>query len=90
MEQCSDYREFTKKETQMLLYLKEKIKQCGGDDMMFFQTAYLWVFDYINECITDVAQYRLHGVVPKYVQQYVKHLQKEETCTQKSVNQTGV
>lgn len=90
MEPCSDDREFTEKETTMLLYLKEKIKQCGGDDLQFFQSAYIFIFDKFYECVADIAQYRLHGVIPRYVQDYIKHLQREETCKQKSDNQTGV
>lgn len=90
MEPCSDDREFTEKETTMLLYLKEKIKQCGGDELMFFQTAYLYWFDKYNECVADVAQYRLYAVIPPYVYNYVKHLQRAESCNQKSDNQTGV
>lgn len=88
--QCSDYREFTEKETAMLLYLKEKIKQCGGDDLQFFQCSYIWKFDKFYECVADIAQYRLHGVIPRYVQEYIKHLQQEETCSSKDGNQTGV
>ncbi len=79
MEPCSDMKEFTSKETAMLLYLKEAIKRSGGDDLLFFQTAYLWMFDYIHECVADVAQYRLHGIIPPYVCQYVKHLQNAGT-----------
>lgn len=75
MEQCSDYRDFTPKETNMLLYLKEAIRRSGGDDLLFFQTSYLWKFDYIHECVSDVMQYRLHCVIPPYVRDYVKHLQ---------------
>ncbi len=86
----SEYRDFSTKETAMLLYLKEKIKQSGGDDLQFFQSSYIWRFDKFYECVTDIAQYRLHGVIPRYVQDYIRNLQQEETCRSKDDSQTGV
>jgi hypothetical protein len=77
--ETAELAEFSAKETTMLLYLKEAIKRCGNDDLQFFQTSYTWMFDRVFECTTDVLQYRLHGVVPKYVQEYVKHLQQQPT-----------
>lgn len=74
MEQCSDIKTFTPKETEMLLYLKEMIRRSGGDDLQFFQSAYIFVFDKFYECVSDVVQYRLHGIVPKYVQTYLEHI----------------
>lgn len=62
----------------MYLYLKEAITRCGNDDLLFFQTAYMFIFNKQHDCVADVCQYRLYAVVPTYVCSYVKHLQEHE------------
>ena len=65
---------------EMLLYLKETIRQCGNDDMMFFQTAYYWCYQKHHDCVTDICQYKLHAVVPRYVRDYLKSLQDKQNA----------
>lgn len=59
----------------MYLYLREKIHSLGDDEQTFFRTAYMWRFGKDADVSSDVAQYRLHAVIPKYVEAYVQHLQ---------------
>lgn len=59
----------------MLLYLKAKIAELGTDEHQFFRTAYMWRFGKVLFSDTDALQYRLHAVVPKYVEDYIHHLQ---------------
>jgi hypothetical protein len=59
----------------MLLYLKHAISLSGNDEHSFFRSAYYWRFKKILYTDSDALQYRLHAVVPKYVEEYVIHLQ---------------
>lgn len=59
----------------MLLFLKYAIKATGDNDLLFFETAYYWRFQKRQEVFNDLVQYRLHAIVPKYVEEYVRHLQ---------------
>lgn len=59
----------------MLLYLKHAIQQSGNDEHSFFRSAYYWKFQKVLTSDTDALQYRLHAVMPKYVEEYVVHLQ---------------
>ena len=66
---------FTDEEKEMLLYLGHAITRCGGTELEFFQTSYYWKFSKHYDCVVDVAQYRLHAIIPKYVEDYIHHLQ---------------
>lgn len=59
----------------MYLYLREKIRSLGDDEQRFFRTAYMWRFQKDADVSNDVCQYRLHAIIPKYVEDYVHHLQ---------------
>ena len=59
----------------MLLYLKDLIRRSGNDEHSFFRSAYYWRFEKVLESDTDALQYRLYAVVPKYVEEYVRHIQ---------------
>lgn len=69
---------FTTKGGCMLLYLKAKIAELGTDEHAFFRTAYMWRFGKVLFSDTDAIQYRLHAVVPRYVEDYVHHLQENQ------------
>lgn len=62
----------------MYLYLREKIRTLGDDEQRFFRTAYMWRFGKDHDCVTDVCQYRLHAIIPKYVADYIHYLQQNE------------
>lgn len=62
----------------MFLYLAHKIHEAGGDEQRFFRCAYMWRFGKDYDCVTDVVQYKLHAIVPRYVQDYVRHLQSSQ------------
>lgn len=63
---------------EMLLYLAHKIQETGGDEQQFFRTAYMWRFGKDYACANDICQYRLHAIVPKYVVEYIQHIQSKK------------
>lgn len=69
------------KEADMYLYLREKLKELGDDEQRFFRTAYMWKFGKDYDCVSDVCQFRLHAVIPKYVGEYVNYLQGQQNGT---------
>lgn len=71
------------KENLMYLYLREKIRSLGDDEQQFFRTAYMWRFGKDADVSTDVCQYRLHAIIPPYVQNYVCYLQAREAMEKK-------
>lgn len=66
----------------MLLYFKAKLGDLRISYHQFFEIAYQWRFNppRMPSISDDYCQFLLHGVLPKYVIEYLKHLQKEETC----------
>lgn len=65
----------------MLLYLQNLIDESSGDCQTFFRAAYYWRFNKMLYTDTDSQEFQLHGVIPRYVEDYVVHIQ-EKTCTQ--------
>lgn len=55
----------------MVQYVIEKY---DISDQELFQQAYRTQFGTTNDTKKDVANYRMHGVVPAYVVEHVKHL----------------
>lgn len=66
----------------MLLYLRNKLENLGLTYHQFFETAYQWRFNppQVPSLNDDYAQFLLHSVLPRYVVDYLKHLQEKETC----------
>lgn len=62
----------------MLLYLRHCINQAKADEQSFFRSAYMWRFGKDADVSNDVCQYKLHAIVPKYVEEYVIHIQGKE------------
>lgn len=58
----------------MLLLLREAIERMGRDDLMFFQTAYLWRFKKQVDVAGDVLAFRVQQQIPQYVKEYLKHV----------------
>lgn len=63
----------------MLLYLQHLINESHSDCHTFFRAAYYWRFNKMLYTDTDSQEFRLHSVIPKYVEEYVKHIQ-EKSC----------
>lgn len=61
----------------MHLYLVETMRQLKVDELTFFRIAHVWAFGTDPDLSTDVCQYRLHALIPKYVETYIKKLQEE-------------
>lgn len=59
----------------MLLYLANKIHELGDDPQRFFRAGYMWKFGKDHDCVNDVCQYKLHGIVPKYIEEYIRYIQ---------------
>ena len=60
---------------EMLLYLMNTMKRLNVDNLTFFRMAHIWSFGTDPVLSDDVAQFMLHGIIPKYVQSYLRHLQ---------------
>lgn len=59
----------------MRLYLENHLEQHKITDTDFFRSAYIWRFGKIENVYGDVLQYRVHGVIPSYVAEYVSYIQ---------------
>ena len=59
------------------LYIADRISRLG-DDKLFFRTAYMWRFGRDADISRDVLEYRIGGIVPPYIREYVSHLQQTE------------
>lgn len=73
-----------RQEKMMLLYLQNLINESRGDCYTFFRAAYYWRFNKMLYTDTDSREFRLNGTIPKYVEEYVKHIQ-EKTCIKPTV-----
>lgn len=62
----------------MLLYLVETMNRLKVDEQTFFRMAHVWSFGTDPSVQDDVAQWKLHGIVPRYVQKYLQYI-KEST-----------
>ena len=55
----------------------EKVKRALAiskrTELEFFQTAYLWRFKKVGNCVNDVCQWRLNAVIPKYINEFIDH-----------------
>jgi len=61
----------------MHLYLVYEMRRLKVDELTFFRIAHVWSFGTDPDLHDDVAQYKLHAVIPKYVEKYVQNLQQE-------------
>lgn len=59
-----------------MLYFRAKLVELRISALEFFETAYVWQFDKQGHVSPDYCEYLLNGVLPKYVINYCKHLQK--------------
>jgi spore maturation protein CgeB len=58
---------------------RELIARSAMGDYGFFTSAYQWRFGKQYDCWNDVAQYRLHGVIPKYVEEFIANIELTRT-----------
>lgn len=59
----------------MHLFLVNKMDQLKVDVLTFFRIAHVWAFGTDPDLSTDVAQYQLHAIIPRYVVNYLKSIQ---------------
>lgn len=62
----------------MILYLQAKLSELRMAYFEFFQVAYYWKYQKHYLSNSDCAEFALHGIVPVYVQEYLRHLQENE------------
>jgi hypothetical protein len=63
----------------MLLYLVKTIEDLRVTDRQFFRLAHIWCFGTDPDLGNDVMEFKLHSIIPKYVERYLNHL-KETSC----------
>lgn len=68
-------RNFTTGESEMMLYLVYTIDKLRTDNLTFFRMAHFRMFGTDPDLSNDVAQFVMHGIIPKYVQAYLRILQ---------------
>ena len=51
--------------------LKRALAISKRSELEFFQTAFLWRFKKVGNCVDDVCQWRLNAVVPSYITEFV-------------------
>ena len=69
----------------MLLYLVKKIHDLRVDERTFFRMAHVWCFGTDPDLGNDAMEFKLHGIIPKYVQRYLNHLQEKSHAGNTSV-----
>ena len=62
----------------MHLYLVHKMQELKVEPAYFFRLAHQWRFGREADLTRDALEYKLCGIVPMYVEQYVHHLQEGE------------
>ena len=60
------------------MYLAHKICELRVETSYFFRMAHQWKFNIDANVSRDVIEYEVAGIVPRYVQDYVQHLQQKE------------
>ncbi len=63
----------------MHLYLAEKMHRLRVDAKYFFRLAHQWRFGRDVDVTQDALAYKICGIIPLYVQEYVHHMQQEES-----------
>lgn len=66
----------------MMLYFQAKLTELRLTFHEFFHVAHQWRFGRDSMLNDDEAQFLLHGIIPRYVQDYLKHLQGETDARQ--------
>lgn len=63
----------------MRLYLTAKVRELNLSYLQFMEIAHYWKFgrDVIPQ--GDYTQFLLHGILPKYVVEFLKDIQEKET-----------
>jgi hypothetical protein len=59
----------------MHLYLVATLDELRCDEQHLFRMAHVWAFQKDVSVANEVAQYRLHGLIPQYVCRFLKHRQ---------------
>lgn len=67
------------KEYTVHLYLVNAMNRLNVDELTFFRMAHIYSFGTDPDLSTDVAQYKLHGIIPLYVGKYLQHIKEEST-----------
>lgn len=63
---------------QMHLYLADRMVRLRVTEQQFFRTAHMWRFNRDAEINADVLAYKIGGIIPLYVQEFVKDIQQKE------------
>ena len=56
----------------MRLLLEEAILRNGGDEQAFFRMCFMWKWKKDGDVWNDIAQWKLHAILPSYVQDFLR------------------
>lgn len=62
----------------MQLWLVNQFVSGVSDPKTFFRAAYQWRFGKDADVSTDILTYKIGGIIPAYVQEYVGHIHEKE------------
>ena len=66
------------REANMHLYLMNKMHESKTDPLTFFRIAHVHLFGTDPDMHNLVARYKIDGIIPQHVVQYLKRLQESE------------
>lgn len=72
--------DLTYRRDEMLLYFCNTVEKLRTTPLEFFETAYIWRFDKLGHVTPDFCEYLNHGILPKYVVDYLNHLKQIEVA----------
>lgn len=65
----------------MELFIAAHLHKIRTDLAYFFRMAHQWKFGRDIDPGRDVLEYKVGGIVPGYVREYVRHIQEKENAT---------
>lgn len=54
--------------------LRRKMEETQTDELTFFRLAHIFFFGSDPDLSNDVAQYKIHAIIPNYVIRYIDHI----------------
>ena len=63
----------------MILFYRQVVSRLNLTDLEAFETAYVFAFGKQGHVTPDLCEFKLHGILPKYVIKWVKSLERKPT-----------
>lgn len=63
----------------MHLWLADRMVRDHTEPKQFFRIAHVWRFERDVDVSRDVLTYKVGGIIPQYVQEFVRNIQQKES-----------